>query len=136
MRFLSIYKSVETNRPPTLEEMTEMGQHIEAAMKAGVLLATEGCLPSAKGARVRLSQGEVIVTDGPFTESKEVIGGFAILEAASREEAIVLARNFLQIAGDGECELRELYSASDAPGCGPVEQHTRMTEQFATADTP
>jgi hypothetical protein len=131
MRFLSIYKSVETNRPPTLEEMTVMGQHVEEAMKAGVLLATEGCLPSARGARVRLSEGEVIVTDGPFTESKEVIGGFAILEAASREEAIVLAKNFLKIAGDGECELRELYSASAAPACGPAEQHTRMTEQFA-----
>src|SRR5688500_10102916 len=115
MRYLSIYKSVETNQPPTLDEMATMGRHIEEAMKAGVLLATEGCLPSAKGARVRLANGEVIVTDGPFTESKEVVGGFAILEARSREEAIELARKFLLVAGDGECELRELYSPSDVP---------------------
>ena len=133
MRYLSIYKSVETNQPPTLDEMATMGQHIEEAMKAGVLLATEGCLPSAKGARVRLANGDVIVTDGPFTESKEVVGGFAILEARSREEAIELARKFLLVAGDGECEIRELYSPSDTPHCGLAEQHGRMTEQFATS---
>jgi hypothetical protein len=131
MRYLSIYKTVEQNRPPTLEEMNAMGKLIEESMKAGVLIATEGCLPSAKGARVRLDKGEVIVTDGPFTESKEVIGGFAILEAGSKDEAIALAKQFLGVAGDGECEIRELYVASDATACGPMEQHGRMREQFA-----
>ena len=63
MRFLSIYKTVETNTPPSLEHMTRMGQLIEESMKAGVLLATEGCLPSASGARVRLSNGKITVTD-------------------------------------------------------------------------
>ena len=133
MRFLSIYKSVETNQPPSFEEMATMARHIEEAMKAGVLVATEGCLPSAKGARVRLTKGQLLVTDGPFTESKEVVGGFAILEAGSREEAIELARKFLLVAGDGECEIRELYSPSDAPHCGLAEQHDRMTEQFAAS---
>jgi hypothetical protein len=88
-----------------------MGKLIEEGMKAGWLLGTEGCLPSALGARVRSSGGKITVTDGPFTESKEVVGGFALLQANSKEEAIQLARNFLSAVGDGECELRQLYEA-------------------------
>ena len=131
MRYLSIYKTVETNQPPTLEEMTAMGQLIEESMKSGELLATEGCLPSAKGVRVRLSQGELVVTDGPFTESKEVIGGFAILEASSKEEAIRLAKDFLKVAGDGECELRQIFTASDGTtDCSDV--HAQLAEQFTS----
>jgi hypothetical protein len=84
-------------------------------MKAGFLLAVEGCMPSALGARVRLSNGKVSVSDGPFAESKEVIGGLAILQADSKEAAIELAKNFLHQAGDGECELRQLYEASATP---------------------
>jgi len=72
-----------------------MGKLVEEGMKAGFRLAVEGCMPSATGARVRLSNGKVMVTDGPFTESKEVIGGLAILQANSKEEAIELARQFL-----------------------------------------
>jgi hypothetical protein len=109
MRFLSIYKTVERNAPPSQEEMAKMGKLVEDGMKAGFLLATEGCLPSALGARVRSSGGKLTVTDGPFTEAKEVVGGFAILEAKSKEEAIQLAKDFLQVAGDGECELRQLF---------------------------
>jgi hypothetical protein len=111
MRFLSIYKSVETNEPPTQAEMDRMGQLIEEGMKAGYLLGVEGCLPTAKGARVRLDQGRVTVVDGPFTEAKEVVGGFAILQAASKAEAIEYVRKFLFVAGDGECEVREIYDA-------------------------
>ena len=111
MRFLSIYKSVETGAPPSPEEMERMGKLIEEGMKAGYLLGVEGCLPSATGARVRLANGKVTVTDGPFTEAKEVVGGFAILQAGSKEEAVELARQFLRVAGDGECELRLLYEA-------------------------
>jgi hypothetical protein len=116
MRFLSIYKHVETNVPPTPEEMGRMGALIEQGMNAGWLLGTEGCLPSALGARVRRTKGRVTVTDGPFTESKELVGGFAILQASSREEAVELCRKFLEVAGDGECELRQLY---DAPAAAP-----------------
>jgi len=115
MRFLSMYKSVERNTPPTQEEMVAMGKLIEEGMKAGWLLSTEGCLPSSLGARVRRAGGKLSVTDGPFTEAKEVVGGFAILKANSKEEAIELARNFLSFVGDGECELRQLYDA-DCPG--------------------
>jgi hypothetical protein len=111
MKFVSIYKSKETGVPPSTEEMERMGKLIEEGMKAGYLLAVEGCLPSATGARVRLSSGKVTVVDGPFTEAKEVVGGLAILQANSKAEAIQLVKNFLNIAGDGECELRQLYEA-------------------------
>ena len=131
MRFLSIYKTAETNVPPTPEYMARMEKLIEDSMKAGTLIATEGCLPSALGARVRSSGGQITVKDGPFTESKELVGGFAILEAASKEEAIELAKTFLDVAGDGECEIRQIYTASDGAGCGPVERHAELVEQFA-----
>jgi hypothetical protein len=111
MKFLSIYKTVERNAPPSLEEMAKMGKLVEEGMKAGWLLATEGCLPTALGARVRNSNGKLTVTDGPFTEAKEVVGGFAILRANSKEEAIQMARDFLKIAGEGECELRQIFEA-------------------------
>jgi len=119
MRFLSIYTTKETGVPPSAEHMAAMGKLIEESTKAGVLLATEGCLPSARGARIRLSGGRFSVTDGPFVESKELVGGFAILRAASKEEAIELARKFLNVAGDGECEIRELY---EAPVREPIRQ--------------
>jgi hypothetical protein len=111
MRFLSVYKTVERGVPPSQEEMAKMGKLIEDGMKAGYLLAVEGCLPSANGARVRLSNGKFSVTDGPFAEAKEVIGGLALLQTKSKEEAIELAQQFLLVAGDGECELRQLFEA-------------------------
>ena len=113
MRFLSIYKTVERNTPPTQEEMDAMGQLIQEFSSSGHLLATEGCLPSALGARIRREGGRVTVTDGPFSETKEVVGGFALLEAESKEEAIALTQRFLEVAGEGECELRQLY---EGPG--------------------
>ncbi len=130
MRFLSIYKTAETGVPPTPEHMEKMQALVEQGMKAGWLLATEGCLPSARGARVRSTGGNVIVTDGPFAETKELIAGFALLEASSKEEAIRLTRDFLQVAGDGECELRQIFTPSDAGGdCSGV--HRELSEQFA-----
>lgn len=111
MRFLSLYKTAERDVPPTQEEMAKLGKMVEDGMTAGFLLGVEGCLPSVLGARVRRSGEKVTVTDGPFTESKEVVGGFAILKANSKEEAIELVKNFLQAAGDGECELRQIFEA-------------------------
>jgi hypothetical protein len=113
MRFLSIYKSRETGEMPSEAEMANMGQLIEKFMKTGELVATEGCLPTALGARVRLNGSGVTVTDGPFTESKEVVGGFAILEARSKAHAIELAKEFLKVAGEGECEIRQIF---EGPG--------------------
>lgn len=112
MKFLSIYKTVETGVPPSPEEMVKMGKLIEDGMKASFLLGVEGCMPSALGARVRRSGEKMTVTDGPFTEAKEVIGGFALLQANSKAEAIELVKNFLHVAGDGECELRQVFEAA------------------------
>src|SRR5215831_15718067 len=114
MKFVSIYKTAETGVLPGPEEMARMGKLIEDGMKAGFLLAVEGCMPSTKGARVRLSKGKETVTDGPFAETKEVIGGLALLQADSKEAAIELVRQFLHAAGDGECELRQLFEAGPA----------------------
>ena len=113
MKFLSIYKTAERGVPPSSEEISKMGKLVEEGMKAGWLLGTEGCLPSALGARVRRSDGKLTVTDGPFTEAKEVVGGFALLRANSKQEAIELTRQFLQVAGDGECEIRQIYEAGE-----------------------
>ena len=114
MRFLCIYKPGKPEQPPTQEEMARMGKLIEDAMKAGWLITTEGCLPTSLGARVRLSDERFTVTDGPFTESKELIGGFAIIQASSKQEAIEHTKYFLQKAGGGETEIRQLYEAPAA----------------------
>jgi len=113
MRFLSIYKTVERNTLPTQEEMAKMGKLIEEAMKGGWLLSTEGCMPSALGARVRRADGKITVTDGPFTEAKELVGGLAVLKANSKQEAIEMAKAFLSVVGQGECELRQLCEPGD-----------------------
>lgn len=126
MRFLSIYQTVETNVPPTPEHIARMEKLINDMTKAGTLIATEGCLPSALGARVRRAGDQVTVTDGPFVETKEVVGGFAILEATSKEHAIEMARTFLGVAGDGECEIRQIYTP---PAEG--ERYASCAEEFA-----
>jgi hypothetical protein len=115
MKFLCLYKpgKPEGGPPPSQEEMARMGELIAEGMKSGSLLATEGCLPSAKGARVRLSGGKFTVTDGPFTESKELIAGFALIQANSKEEAIEQTKKFLKVAGDGESEIRQVFEPVD-----------------------
>ena len=128
-RFLSIYKSVERTSPPPPEEMARMGKLVEDGFKSGYLLATEGCLPTALGARIRQSQGKVTVTDGPFTEAKEVVAGFAILNASSKEEAIKLAKDFLQVAGEGECEIRQIFEADQ--GCPGLATNTAESKKEA-----
>ena len=130
MRFLSIYKSRETNAPPSPEHLAKMGKLIEESIKSGELLATEGCLPSAFGARVRLEEGKITVTDGPFVETKEVIGGFAILQANSKEQAIEQTRKFLQVMGQGECEIRQIFEAADCASADVAAHHAQLSEQF------
>ncbi|HEX7219461.1 MAG TPA: YciI family protein [Burkholderiales bacterium] len=121
MRFLSMIRVDETTgQRPSERLMREMGQLIEEMTRQGVLVSTAGLRPSAEGARIRLRGGELSAVDGPFTESKEVIGGFAILEAGSRQEALELVKRFLSIHGDEwdiECELRQL----DGPEFGAAQ---------------
>jgi hypothetical protein len=117
MRFLSMIRIDEkTAKPPTERLMNEMGQLIEEWTRSGVLVSTAGLRPTSEGARVRLRGGKLSTVDGPFTETKEVIGGFAILEVKSKEEAIQYTRRFLELHGDEwdiDCELREM----EGPDC-------------------
>ena len=117
MRFLCLYKPGKPELPPAQDEMARMGKLVQEAMQEGWLLSTEGCLPSAAGARVQLSNGAFTVTDGPFAETKELIGGFAIIQAGSKEEAIERTKYFLGVAGGGETEIRQLH---EAPAAAPA----------------
>ena len=117
MKFLCLYKPAKPEgTPPSEGEMTQMGQLIEESFKSGILLATEGCLPSALGARVRLTSGSNFkVTDGPFTEAKELVGGFALIYVKSKQEAVDFTKKFMNLAGDGEVELRQVYDDTPTP---------------------
>jgi hypothetical protein len=109
MKVLTLYKPTHRN-PITPEHMAAMEKFIDELRASGVLLATEGRKDRATEMRIKLSKGELTVTDGPFTESKELIAGFALLRVKSREELIELSRRFLEIAGDGESEVIEVFS--------------------------
>ncbi|MEV7805252.1 YciI family protein [Microbispora sp. NPDC088329] len=115
MRFLMTTKGTDPN--PDAAMMAEMGAFIEEMTRAGVLLATGGLEPG--GVRMVSSGGRVTVTDGPFTEAKEAIVSFALIEARSREEAVELARRFWEIVGDGEGSVQQVFGPEDAPGAGP-----------------
>ena len=106
MKFLSMYHSNGSQMGPA--QQAEMGKLMAETLKDGTLVLTGGIMPVAKGgARLRAAGGEITL-DGPFTETKEITGGFAILEAKSREDAIAMTSRFLKIAGEGECELHQL----------------------------
>ena len=112
MRFLSMVRVNENSGVvPSPQLMADMGKLIEEMTREGALIDTAGLRPSAEGARVRLRHGKLSTIDGPFAETKEVVGGFAILEAASLKEAIELTKRFLRVHGDEwdvECEVRQM----------------------------
>jgi len=111
MRFLSMIWIKETGQVPSEQLMTDMGKLLEEMTREGTLVSTAGLRPSSEGKRVRLREGKLSTTDGPFVETKEVIGGFAVLEAKSMEQALELTHRFLKIHGDEwdiECELRQM----------------------------
>ena len=116
MRFLMVHR-LDERKPdafsPSPELVARMGELVGEMTKAGVLLAAEGVLPSEKGALIRFSGGKSTVTDGPFTEAKEVIGGFALIQAKSKEEAIEWATRFAEVVGDVEVEIRQIAEWSD-----------------------
>ena len=118
MRFMMMVKADEKAGPPSRELGMAIGQLAQEMSRAGVLLELGGLMPSAAGAKLRLSGGKVTVNDGPFTETKELVGGYAILEARSKEEAIEYGRRFLSVHADvlgtayeGELEIRQLAEA-------------------------
>jgi hypothetical protein len=118
MRFLITVKGKENVGPPPNALMGAIARLGEEATKAGVLIENGGLLPSATGARVRLSAGTLTVTDGPFAETKELIGGYAIYDLKSKQEAIGWASRFMQLHKDhwpsweGEAEIRQIFEAS------------------------
>jgi len=118
MQFISMIRVDENGgNTPSEQLMKDMGELIEQLTRQGKLIRTAGLRPTAEGVRVRLRDGKLSTVDGPFTETKEVISGFAILEAGSRQEAIELTERFLMIHGkewDIECEVRQL----DGPDFG------------------
>jgi hypothetical protein len=110
MRFISIFTHEPSDRPPTEAEMATMGKLIEESMKAGWLIATEGVHFGTTGVRVhKRAGGKFTVTDGPFAETKEVLGGYALLKAASQEDVVEFTRRFLDVVGQGTCEIYQLY---------------------------
>ncbi len=117
MRFMMLLKLDPAKAPqngPSQELMEEMGKLIEEMTRAGVLLDTGGLRPLEEGTRIRLSGGKLTVLDGPFAEAKEVIGGYALIQAKSREEAVEWASRFLAIHGDEwemESEIRQVEDA-------------------------
>jgi hypothetical protein len=101
--------------PPTPELMMEMGKFMEEATKAGALLATGAFAPSAEKISVVYDGSDFSVIDGPFTEAKELIGGWALMETRDKDEAIEWARRFLAIAGPGDTIIRQVYGPEDMP---------------------
>ena len=112
MKFLSLIRINENSgKVPCERLMTDMGKLIDEMTRTGVLRDTAGLRPTSEAVRVRLSRGKLSTVDGPFVETKEVIGGYAILETQSRKEAVDLTKRFLAIHGDEweiECEVRQL----------------------------
>ena len=116
MRFLGVLKAdkdSEAGTPPSKELMDNMGQFMEEITKAGVLLATDGLHPSSKASRIRFAANKLTVTDGPFAETKELIASYALVQVKSKEEAVHWTSRFLQVLGEGECELYQVFDAED-----------------------
>ena len=121
MRFMMIVKHSEKQGPPPKELMDAISILAQEETKSGKLIGNGGLTPTGQGARVRLSGGKVTVTDGPFTEAKEIIGGFAQFELSSREEAIEGAVRFMELhkkhwpGWEGETEVRQMFGPADFP---------------------
>lgn len=132
LRYIGLLKAdpnTEACVMPDEKFLAEMGAFMEEAMNAGVFLSGEGLQPSSKSARVRYSGSKRMVSDGPFTETKELIAGYAILQFASREEAIEWTKRFVQVDAPGryggkcECELRQIFEFEEF---GPSEAIERF----------
>ncbi|MDQ3998170.1 MAG: YciI family protein [Gemmatimonadota bacterium] len=120
---MTLVKSAENFGPPPKELMEAMAKLGEESARAGILVETGGLAPSAAATRVRISKRRVTVVDGPFTEAKEVVGGYAVLEVKSKEQAVEETRRFMDLhakywpSWEGETEIRQIFSPDDfAPG--------------------
>jgi hypothetical protein len=125
MRFLMIVKSTkqsEAGVPPDPRLMAAIAKHGDELVRSGVMLANAGLLPSSQGTRIRTAGGKLSVVDGPFAEATELVGGFAIMQLKSKEEAVEMGRRFmnihLEVMGpdyEGELEIRQMFGPEDLP---------------------
>lgn len=125
MKYMMIVKTKEGQGFPPKELMDAIAKQGEQAVKDGTMLGSGGLGPTAAGARVRLSNGKISVIDGPFTEAKEIIGGYAQFEVKSKEEAVEGAVKFMELhkkywpGWEGETEVRQMIGPEDIPNCRP-----------------
>jgi hypothetical protein len=125
MKFMMIVKSAERSGFPPKELMDAIDKLSEEAAKAGTMVGGGGLGPTALGARVRLSGGKITVTDGPFTEAKEIVGGYAQFDLKSKQEAIEGAVRFMELhkkhwpGWEGETEIRQMFGPEDFAKCKP-----------------
>jgi hypothetical protein len=121
MRFMMLVKSAENSGPPPKALMDAMGKLAEEAVKSGAMLESGGLAQTAMSSRVRLTRGQVTTTDGPFTESKEVVGGYAVFEFKSKQEAVESAVQFMELhkqhwpGWEGETEVRQIFGPEGLP---------------------
>ncbi len=114
MPFLSIIRSAENQGAPPAALLEAMNKSVADSLKNGAVIQTGGLAPSAAGFKIRMAEGKLTVIDGPFTEAKEVVGGYAVLAARTRQEALDAARRFMDLhvrhwpTWVGECEVREV----------------------------
>ena len=120
MRFMVMIRASEKSGPPPQALMDAIAKLGEQAMRAGTLVETGGLLPSFLGARVRLTKDQLTVTDGPFTEAKELVGGYAVYEVKSKQEAVDATVRFMELhkkhwpGWEGEAEIRQIFDAPPA----------------------
>jgi hypothetical protein len=121
MRFMMLVKSGENSGLPPKELMDAIAKLSEEANKKGTMIASGGLAPTAMSTRVRVSRGQLTTTDGPFTEAKEVVGGYAVFELKSKEEALEGAKRFMELhkkhwpGWEGETEIRQIFGPEDFP---------------------
>jgi hypothetical protein len=119
MRFMMLVKTAEQSGPPPQPLMDAIAKMAEEAVKNGTMVASGGLAPTAQSARVRVSNGQLSVIDGPFAESKEVVGGFAIFDLKSKDEALEGAKRFMEVhkqywpGWQGETEVRQIFGPED-----------------------
>jgi hypothetical protein len=132
MRFMLIVKASDKSEAgilPTEKELAEMGKFNEEMIKNGMMLAGDGLQPSSKGARVTFKGGKPTVVDGPFTETKELIGGFWLIQAKSKQEAVEWARRVPFV--DGQIEVRQVFELEDFGTSEAVHLHAKNRDKLS-----
>jgi hypothetical protein len=143
MRFMMMIKAnkdTEAGVMPAEKTLAAMARYNEELVKAGALLDATGLQPSSKGARVKFSGGKPTVIDGPFTETKELIAGYWLIQVKSKEEATEWAKRVpfdvdVHMGGEGEIELRQLFEMEDFGSSEAVDHHRRLGDELAKQRT-